>query len=550
MQSAFKLACGHIPLQSASVDQTLQNFVQLIESGKGSVIDVTTVDGQAQALDCLMQLMRYCADPQTMPKGLHHHSAFFAFVRAEQFCTALFVNLHEDLSLKAEATFLCGLSFIVKCVHCRRSREVVHRLLGTLQIRFPILKERHDTAISTFIEEFFRRTIGEFLDQHENAITHLQKTFPFLYELFVVPLSSVLDRKLFNFYCNPWVYHPIMRYLEYCAQLASTTINRRLLEGPLQWLEGHLQTIHGRPTVESWAELTKKAHKLCDHSFKLEQFANACIGLLGEIKTAAQWDAKDVVLFLPERSGQGRNCDLLVIRPTGSKELIECKAKTPRHGVDEKTAGGVQIWDDFFTNFNGAIHSYLTYLQKTIQPLMGFTECFPLLAAHEGSSYAQALPLIYEIPSTIGNIPLKKWTAEQKLEHLLRALFLRPLILDTGCGSLPSYEDRLIQRQRATEAAIKNKDWIISILNKATKQLEETQSRLAAEGQIIAKLYVALDLDLSCRLLRDPFSYDDGNVAKVAERALHETFEPYKVAFAKKKLDLCLLIIRARNTGN
>ncbi len=92
--------------------------------------------------------------------------------------------------------------------------------------------------------------------------------------------------------------------------------------------------------------------------------------------------------------------------------------------------------------------------------------------------------------------------------------------------------------------AIKNKEWIISILNKATKQLEETRNRFAAEGQVITKLHVALDLDLSYRLLRNPFSYDDGNIAEVAEKALHETFEPYKAAFAKKNLDLHLLIVR------
>lgn len=208
-------------------------------------------------------------------------------------------------------------------------------------------------------------------------------------------------------------------------------------------------------------------YKLCSHSSELEPFAIECVGLLGEIKTAAQWDVKDVVLFLPERSGQGKNCDFLVIRPTGSKELIECKAKRPRHGLDEKTAGEAQVWDDFFTNFNRAIHSYLTYLQKTIQPPMGFTNCFPLLAAYEGSSYAQALPLIQEIPSTLGNIPLKKWTAEEKVSHLLHTLFLRPLVLDTCCVPLPSEEELLAQRQQATETAIK-KEWVISILNKAT----------------------------------------------------------------------------------
>lgn len=109
---------------------------------------------------------------------------------------------------------------------------------------------------------------------------------------------------------------------------------------------------------------------------------------------------------------------------------------------------------------------------------------------------------------------------------------------------LPSEEDGLAQRQRVTEMAIKNKEWIISILNKATKQLEETRNRFAAEGQVITKLHVALDLDLSYRLLRNPFSYDDGNIAEVAEKALHETFEPYKAAFAKKNLDLHLLIVR------
>ena len=279
----------------------------------------------------------------------------------------------------------------------------------------------------------------------------------------------------------------------------------------------------------------KKTQKLCTHSSELEPFAIECAGLLGEIKTAAQWDAKDVVLFLPERSGQGKNCDLLVIRPMGSKELIECKAKTPRHGLDEKTAGEAQIWDDFFTNFSGAIHSHLIHLQETVQPPMGFTECFPLLAAYEGSGYAQALPLIQGIPSAIGNIPLKKWTAEQKVGHLLRALFLRPLALGTCGGPLPSDEDRLAQRQQATETAIKNKEWIFSILNKATKQLEETHNRLTVDRQVITKLHVALDLDLSYRLLLDPFSYDDGNIAEVAEKALYETFEPYRVAFAKEK---------------
>jgi hypothetical protein len=540
------------------VDPTFQKFIRSLESGQDGAINVVTADAQTQVLNWLIQLMGYCAAPDTIPKELHLHPAFFAIPRVEQFFTTLFGNLDESVCLKAEEIFLCGLSFILRCVHCPISLEVMRRLLRTLQTRFPMLKAKHETANANFIDECFRPTMGEFLDHRGNAIIHVQKEFPLLYELFVAPLSSVRDRKLFNFYSNPWIYYPIMDYLAHYAQSASLAKDQIFRRTRLESLEKHLQIIHGRITAESWTELTKKARKLFTHSSDLEPFAIECGGLWGEIKTAAQWDAKDSVRFLPERNGQGRNCDLLIIRPTGNKELVECKAKMPRHGLDEKTAGEAQIWDDFLTNFIGVIYSYLNYLQKTIQPSnylrnlqqtiqrpMGLAEYFPLLAVYERSDYAQALPLIREIPITIGDIPLKKWTAEHKVRHLLRALFLHPLALGTCCGPLPSDEDRLAQRQRATETAIKNKDWIISILNKATKQLEETHNRLTTEGQVITKLHVALDLDLSYRLLRDSWSHDDGNIAEIAEKALHETFEPYKIVFAKKNLDLHLFIIRA-----
>lgn len=540
-------------MQITSSHQALQDFVWAVSYGKFDDVNVVAADGQAQALDHLMQLMKYCVrfDSTNIPKELHIHPEFFALPSTEKFFTDLFANLDNSLFHKAEAVFLRGLAFTVEYIGLPKSREVIYGLLEKLQKRFPSLKEMHNKAIATFTEEFFRLTIGEFLDQHKDAEKHLQATFPALHELFVMPLGSTSfrNRKLFNFYCNPWIYQRIMNYFAYYVRLSLPTIRRDLLEKPLQWLEGRLQIIRAQTNAESWLELTCKAQKALTHSEKLESFAIEMAGLAGEIKTAAQFikaacPPEDTLIFLPELKDRP-NCDLLVTRhQAGDRELIECKAKAPRHGLDEKTAGEVQIWDDFFTNFSGAIHSYLSYLQETVQPPMGFTECFPLLAAYESSGYAQALPLIQGIPSAIGNIPLKKWTAEKKVGHLLRALFLRPLALGTCCGPLPSDEDRLAQRQRATETAIKNKEWIISILNKATKQLEETHNRLTAEGQVITKLHVALDLDLSCRLLRDPLSYDDGNIAEVAEKALHETFEPYKIAFAKNNLDLHLLIIR------
>lgn len=540
-------------MQLTPSHQALQDFVWAISYGKFDAVNVVAADGQEQALDCLMQLMKYCVrfDSTNIPKGLHIHPEFFAFPSVEKFCTSLFANLDNSLFHKAEAVFLRGLAFTVEYIGLPKSREVMYGLLENLQKRFPAFKEMHDKAITIFTEKFFRPTIGEFLDQYKEAEKHLQATFPALHELFVAPLciTQFRDCKLFNFYCNPLIYQRIMNYFAYYARLSFPTIRRDLLEIPLQWLERRLQIIRAQTNAESWLKLSRKAQKALTHREKLESFAIEMAGLVGEIKTAAQFikDAcapEDKLSFLPEVEN-GRNCDLLITRhQTGDRELIEVKAKMPRHGLEEKTAGEAQTWDDFFTNFSGAIDSYLIYLQETVQPPMGFSKCFPLLAACEGSGYAQALPLIKSIPSTIGNIPLKKWTAEQKVSHLLLALFLRPLVLDTCCGPLPSDEDRLAQRQRATEAAIKNKKWIISIFDEATQQLEETQNRLTAEGQVITTLHVALDLDLSYRLLRDPFSYDDGNIAEVAEKALHETFEPYKAAFAKKNLDLHLLIIQ------
>ncbi|WP_143876379.1 hypothetical protein [Waddlia chondrophila] len=518
-------------------NQTLQDFVRVVSCEKSNSINTTNASEQEHMLDYLIQLMQYCVrfDQNNIPKELHLHPEFFALPNVETFFTSLFDNLHESLFPKAKNVFLQGLSFIVKYIGLPKSREVMYGLMEKLQNRFPTLKEMHDKAIENFIEEFFRPTIGEFLDKYKVNKRLLQIAFPTIYELFVTPLDTVHDRKLFNFYCNPWIYQPIMDYLAKYPQSN---------EAPLNFLEDRLQAIHASTTTESWEELSKKAHNLCTHSSNLEQFAIACCGLLGEIKTAAQIRSKGTVIFLPEKSDEGKNCDLLVIDPIGKLELIECKAKTPRHGLEETTAGVTQIWDDFFTNFSLAIHSYVDYHQKAIQNPLGFSECFPLLSAFEGSSYAQALPLIQSIPSTTGNVTLKKWTAEQKISHLLRALFLRPLVLDPCCVPLPPEEERLTQRQQATETTIKNKEWVISIFNKATKQLEDTYHRLTAEGQTVNKLLVALDLELSYRLLHDHFSYNNGNIAEVAEQALYETFEPYRTTFAKKNLNLGLLLIQ------
>lgn len=512
---------------------------------------MATVEGQAQALDHLMLLLHYCERYETnIPEGLHIFSEFFAIPYVEKFFTDLFVNLHESLFFKAESVFLRGLAFTVDYIGPPKSWETIYLLIEKLQERFPDLKEMYDKAISNFIEEFFRPTIGDFIKKHKNAIDHFEIIYPLLHSLFIAPLKAAqfTDRRLYNFYCNPWIYQSIVRYLVYHERLSSPEINRKLLENPIEWFEERLSIIHSQTSEESWHELTNKARGVLNHSEKLESFAIEIAGLLGEIKTAAQFiksfcEPEDLVTFLPQLKGEP-SCDLMVKRhKANSYELIECKAKTPRHGLDEKTAGESQIWDDFFTNFNHAICSYLTYLQETIQLPSGLIKCFPLFVGFEGSNYGSALPLIENIPITTGATPLKKWTFEQKLSHLLRSLFLRPLILKPCCVQLPSDEERLMQRQQVTKEALQ-KEWVDTLLKKATEQLEKTYQRQTTEGRQISKMYVALDLDLSYRLRQDPLSYHDGNIREIATQTLDEAFQPFKEAFAAKKLDLNLLIVQ------
>ncbi len=534
--------------------EALQKFIYAVEYGEFASIDSRNSTSQSQSLDYFMQLSRYCTQPDENISGLHVHPEFFVIDNVKRFFADLFFSLDESLRCKAEKVFQSCYAFIIDFEGPSASRLAMYELIENLKKRFPHLGEIYDKAIAAIITEFFRPTIGEFLNQHENSVTHLKINFPAIYAFFVAPLNSIpfTERKLFNFYCNPWIYHKITNYLAYHALLSSPEIAHEHLERPLQQLEECLQTIRSQTNDESWQELIRKAHKLCEHSAELEAFATESSGLSGEIKAAAQviknnCHSKDVLAFLPEKKGGGKNCDLLVIRhKTGDRELIECKAKLPRHGLDPKTAGDAQVWDDFFNNFTNALSLYLHYLQKAFQPILGLklTKCFPLCFAFEGSNYGVALPLINDVLqlSAACNIPLNEWSSEQKLTHLLHALFLRPSIYEPCCVQLPSDGVCLKQRQQATEEVLQKV--VNRILCEATKQLEEAYQHQTAEGYHVLKMYVALDLALSYRLLQDPFSYYDGNIEEVAEKVLHDMFQPFKTAFAQKNFNLDLLIIR------
>lgn len=539
------------PLQIRFSRQGLQDFIWAVTYGKLDDINAATIDGQAQALDYLLLLLYYCEHYATnIPEGLHIFPEFFALDSVEKFFRDLFVTLPESLFLKAESVFLRGLAFTVNYIGPSKSRETVYLLLEKLQKRFPALKGIYDKAVENFIEEFFRPTIGNFIKQHKNAVDYLEVTYPLLYSLFLAPLKApqFADHRLYNFYCNPWIYQSVVRYLAFHERFSSPEINRKLLENPIKWLEVRLQLIYSQTSDESWQELANKAQEALNHSKKLEPFAIEIAGLLGEIKTAAQFiqsscDPDDSLTFLPKPK-KGRSCDLMVMyHKTNIYELIECKAKTPRHGLDEKIVGEAQIWDDFFTNFSSAICSYFAYLQETVQPPLGLTKCFPLFEAYEGSGYNCALPLIENIPNTKNATLLKSWTSEQKLRHLFHALFLRPLILKPICAELPSDEMRLVQRQQATKEALQ-KEWVKTLFADAIEQLKETYGRQTSEGHQISKIYVALDLALSFRLQHDPFNHHDENIGEIAVQTLQEAFQPFKDASVAQGLDLDLFIIQ------
>jgi hypothetical protein len=295
-----------------------QKFINDVQNGHFASIDSVDAAGQSRILDYFVKLLDFHASKyryESVP--VRFHPCFFHLPRTEKFFLQLFSSLELSLRPQIDEVFQHCCAFVSDYIGPREDVLVMHRLINKLKERFPHLSEMHDKALVSITTEVFRPTIGEFLNQHESAVRHLQNAFPAVYELFVAPFEATpfRDRKLFNFYCNPWIYQLIMDYLAYHARLASPEIARERLERPLQCFEGSLQTIRVRTSTESWRELTQKAHKLRNHSTKLEVFAIACAGLLGEIKTAAQFletqcDPKDTLIFLPERSGDGKNCDL------------------------------------------------------------------------------------------------------------------------------------------------------------------------------------------------------------------------------------------------
>ncbi len=77
-------------------------------------------------------------------------------------------------------------------------------------------------------------------------------------------------------------------------------------------------------------------------------------------------------------------------------------------------------------------------------------------------------------------------------------------------------------------------------MQETAEQLQGASDRQIQEGHQVSKLYVALDL--SYRLLQDPFSYNDGDIKSLVTDSLQDIFQPLGNDLAVKGLDLELLL--------
>lgn len=525
---------------------SLDDFINVLTYGDPALIEIEGVLDQGRLLKHLSFLLS--REPAS-DRGMDYN--LFVFPGVEQFFVRLIMGLDDSLEALAGDVFQKGWVYVAEFIGSHDAQHVVRRLLDAIGMRFPRLQAEYDQHLDCLVTEFFTPTIGEFLETCSDSIDLLLTDFPTVYELFVTPLITspfYRARRLFNFYCNPWIYNPVLEFLAQQDDLRCLSARR------LGWLENQLGEIRPLASDESWNELTIKCRELLCQCGQLEPFANGCSGLLGEIK-AAFYMAKnicragDTLIFLEDdnrsrKTKKRENCDLMIVHDNGqSVDLVEVKTKSPRHGVEDADAGTA---DNFFSNFSNAISSYLDYLAPRIGPIFGLNlgKVLPLFWSYEGSYYGTALPVVSDTPLQRGpffEASPSKMTSEKKMEILLQALFMKPLILDPTCDSIGTDEFRLSERRQLT-AGLFQKDWIDNVIHKAVDQLLVACERLAQEGRRVSTLYVALDLSLSYRLLQDPFSCSDGDIEAVAAEQLGVVFKPFKDQLAAQGYGLELIL--------
>lgn len=523
---------------------TLQEFIDLLLYSN-KPIEIEDLSTQSQILNHLYTVLSY-----------KEHDSFkylklFLHPTAKKTFVTLCEKLDENFESKAAEIFQVSSLFTLEYSECDDIRNSVYDILGKLKERFPSLQQLEDRQLDSLLSAFFEPKIDKFLDKYLEGIDQISITFPSIYELFVSPLiasPTYTARGLFNFYCNPYIYNPIVDFL------GKQDYPHRLSEKHLERLEKRLQTIRLHTNDESWEELSNKSRELLASSNELEAFTNKCSGLLGEINTAFYLinnvcHPGDLLIFLKDdnrlqKKVKERSCDLMIVRK-GEQDriLIEVKTKSPRHGVEE---ANVAVWDDFFSNFHSSISSYLSYLDLNFTPIFGLSlrRALPLFSTHEYSSYGLALPAICPIlindPSLHDN-PASKWKSEKKIRTLLSVFFMKPLVLNPFCVPLASTEVRYLERQELIEKVLQ-KDWVLNTMQDATAQIEEAYEHHLQNSHRISQLFVALDLSLSYRLLHDFFCHQEEDMRGFVAKILEETFAKFKEDFLKKGLNLELLL--------
>ncbi len=522
--------------------ESLEEFVNLLKYGDLKYVEIEEVPIQALIIEHLSSML----NKKTLTdRGVDED--LFIFSGVEQFLIKLTENLDSTLEPQAKDLFQHGCSYVAGFIGTHPAQHVLRRLLKTLGDRFPNIQALYEQQFNDFIEAFFEPTIGEFFDENSDFLKELSKEFPIVYELFVKPLTTSTcynNRKLFNYYCNPCIYNPI---IDFVAK------QDRLSERRIRWLEDCLQAIRPYTNEESWQELANKSRGLNKASKDLESFTQACSGLLGEIKTAFHLSLHechpgDTLIFLEGDNSSGKkvkekNCDLMVISSNNQKRvLVEVKTKSPRHGVEEVDIG---VWDNFFSNFSNSISDYLAYLEPRVSPICGLSlrKFFPLFFVFESSSYGMPLSLVKQIDShdNPNSTTTNKSKSAKKIETLLRALHMRPVTLYPSCVPLASDDARLSERYQWTENVI-SKDWVRNTMLEGIEQLQKAIKRQSKEGHEVSKLNFALVLSLSYRLCQDPFSHNDGNIEDLAAQKLREAFRPFKDELSAQGFDIDLLL--------
>lgn len=525
--------------------KSFEEFINFFGLNKLKYVNTKDVPLQRVIIRYLLSLLNRKID-----KDYEVSDIVLIFPGCEEFLAKLLNNLDSTLESQAKELFQYGCAYIASCIGNKENLYIVRRLLDVICERFPDIKACCDQQLNNFIRSFSSYTIKGFFDENKSSIEKLAKKFPCSYDLFIKPIiaDSNIDRKLYNYYCNPYIYGPLMEYLSKQEKLA------RQSKTYIKWMEECLMAIRSFPNNNSWKELVCKASDLHKSSNDLESFASACSGLIGEIRAAYYfvcWYGQeyDELVFLEDKNRKngkirGKNCDLMMINTKSRRSiLVEVKSKSARHGVENSE---FSVYDDFFSNYSSSISKYLSYLDLSLPSICGLSlrKSFPLFFIHEGSCYGKPLSLVNHIVSQNeeGDCDPNKLKSQTKIEKLLKKLYLKPIILSSCTIPLENEDTRLAKRKEKTKKAFE-KEWVKNTIIKGVAQLKEAYSFQLERGRVLSKLVLALNLSLSYRLLQDPLSYNNGNIKDIAELEIYKVFEEVCSEEAQLSIDFELLLL-------